>query len=220
MKKVSLFLTLFAMAFGFVSCEEEVATVDVKFYNNGYTEATLTVDGEDKTVAADGMVTFEIEEGAEFTFEGVTQGAKGIEITWGPLNLTAEADETQNSYDIDVAQDYFFLGIAHDKAGEADIDRLVVNKQDDMAKTDEEVYIPQDGVVYDVGYYKALTGNYIYAYHAGTGDFWKEGNFSSEYYFQYPGEINQGVDLYTNDLRLLKKKKATRTSTNKSLLSN
>lgn len=139
MKKVSLLFTLFAMAFGFVSCEIEDPTVDVKFYNKSFTEATITVDGEEKTVAAGQMVIFEVTEATEFSFEAKTAGAKGLELTWGPLNLTADVDESQNSFDVDVSSKYFFLGLTHDKDGEADIDRLVVNSQSSEYKTDEEI---------------------------------------------------------------------------------
>lgn len=194
----------------------------VTFYNNAYTTSEIKVNDQVKEVEADDFVSFEVIPNTEFSFEAKTAGAKGLEITWGPINLTADADESKNSFNVDVSSSYFFLGMKHDKAGEADIDRLVVNTQSAKYKTDEEITLPQDNVTYDVGYYKALSGNTIYAYHANSNDYWKEGTGSNEYYFQYDNEVNQGVDLYTEDLINLKpmKKKSLRISTNKSLLSN
>ena len=204
MKRVNFLFAAILFAVVFSSCEKEKHTVT--FYNNFWTDATVTVNGETKTMPEEGSASFEVEVDMNIDYSISTKGGYGLTISWNadannPIVMGSEDQE----YDVNVPSDYFFLAISHNKPNKPDIDNLKVNYGNATEETNETVSLAYTTDYHMVGYYKAISGCKIRVQAGATADYWMDGSVT-EWGFNFPNQENQAIGLYTEDLDLLKKK--------------
>ena len=167
---------------------------DITFNNHTYTTIDMSInDQANHDIPAGGNHTFHYDYNpGSLAFWGTTSGETntgtqiGLEIilsevvyAWGSISQTV---------DLNISSAYFFMYMSNN--GPDNVGPLYVN-YGTADQTYDNISIPNDGVKYSIGYYKALSGNNIRAYiDAVDYYYWTEG-----VHFTYPGTSNQNLWL-------------------------
>jgi hypothetical protein len=160
----------------------------VTYYNNTYTPIYITINGSNATIPVGGSVTYngtpgDYADGSAYTSGQTGSGSQiGVQISW---NLTGDFPQIgDNEVDINVSSDYFFLRLRN--ASPYNISQEYVNYQL-ASQTFDNVFIPNDGNIYDMGYYKAFSNSNIYLTSA-SGWIWSSGlslDFTSNQHYLF-----------------------------------
>lgn len=157
--------------------DDEISVIDfinvVELYNTTFTDMDITIGGITKTVYPDYSTLFAQIYDYDLPYYAVTSGKTtggtivGEEIEW---------DETLDlsyytSYDLYIGSDFIFIYLTNTSA--YDYSPLVVNAGT-IFETTDNIFIPNDWVTYETGYYDAFYGMEVRAYHDGylTYDSW------------------------------------------------
>lgn len=143
-------------------CEQpDIATIG--FRNMTFTKVYMTIDGIDYTV--DSGTTLTITGGFGDTLKGSasTHGAYGINVPLAPIKVTFPTSSIRY-YDLNVDSTFFFLKVINGNSTVPFLSQVYVNYQQRDEKFDV-VQIPNDGHVFNVGYYRAYNDTHIHIGH-------------------------------------------------------
>lgn len=169
------------------------------FNNPLFTDITIDVTGHStKTAPVGGSATFEYESNPgpiscyAYTNGKTDQGGQiGLKIIWDFDDDVSGLDE--KNYNLIISDTYFFIYMMNN--GSANLSPLCVNYGLSDVTTDD-IVIPNDGVTYRTGYYKAFTNTQVRADLVGTGYYiyWDQGT-----HFTLPWTDNQYTTLYNSN---------------------
>lgn len=137
----------------------------IVYYNNTYTPVYITVNGSQATIPAGESVVFDGTPGDyadvyAYTMGQTSSGTQiGLKISWDfsenfPISGVYETD-------INVSAKYFFLQLKN--SSPFNIGQEYVN--DGLSsETRDDVLLPNDGNVYDMGYYEAFSNTRVATY--------------------------------------------------------
>lgn len=180
-----------------ITTEIEKNIYSISFYNPTFTP--ITINSQNDTTAH-----FVIEPNkyhsfifssnpGSFAYYAKTKG-KSLEHDIIGLNLiwkdTLEVSQLSSPiFDLDISADFFFMQVRNN--GIHSLDKWSVNNGTTQ-QIDDNVNIPNDGNMYNFGYYDALDKTKIFARLVGTNDdaYWANGT-----HFNFPNTINQSVLL-------------------------
>jgi len=174
-------------------------TSSIKFVNNTYTEIVININNNNKTIPIGDNVTFtgipnSSASGWAKTSGKTTSGDQIGELLNWNLNYNYPSAGNNKIVNLDITSTYFFLYIKN--SGTHKLNPLKVNVNL-TSETVDNILIPNDGVKYSIGYYKAFSNTEIRAYKNGDTNnwvFWKHGN-----HFTFPNTNNQKIELLNNN---------------------
>ncbi len=168
------------------------------FNNPLFTDITIEVTGQGtKTAPVGGSATFEYEGNPgsiscyAYTNGKTDQGSQiGLKIVWNIDDDVSGLDE--KNYNLIISDTYFFIYMQNN--GSAYLAPLCVNYGLSDVTTDN-IEIPNNGLTYRTGYYKAFTNTQVRADLVGTGYYiyWDQGT-----HFILPWTDNQYAILYNS----------------------
>jgi len=163
---------------------------DVTFYNPVYTNIYITMDGSTQAIAPGGEVTFYSVPGSSASYYAYTNGTTtsgtqvGVLIEWdNTISLTGGTAY----YNLNVSNDYFFLYIQND--GTHTLTPIYVN-YGSWYETVDYVLVPDNGVKYRLGYYRAFTDTEIRGYYQNATS-----SYTYWYNLNFPWTYNQKLEL-------------------------
>jgi hypothetical protein len=138
---------------------EQGNTASIDFKNRTFTRVYLTLDNVDYTVDSGKTLTITKTYGDSIKGTAYTQGLYGIKVTMAPINVgfPTSATRVQN---LDISADYFFLKVFNNNPTLPNIAQVHVNYLQ-RDQTLDIVQIPNNGFVYNVGYYRYYSDTHI-----------------------------------------------------------
>jgi len=152
---------------------QTASTTTITYTNDTYTPISITANGSTQTIPVGSYVSYTGTTGTSITITASTSGKTsggaviGTIRSWTSTN-TFPASGTLN-IDLDVSADIFYLEIQNNDPTYA-VQGVYVNYGSPYQTFDNNFSIPNNGSIYGVGYYQAITSNEIYflSYPAGT----------------------------------------------------
>ncbi len=133
----------------------------IVYVNNGYTDLNMVVGGATLVVPALSSSSISGPAGSAIQVTSVyTQGSFGEAIDWADFTDYFPTGGDTRTEPFDIAAGYFFLQMKN--VSSYVINSLYVNYQTPAA-THEYPYIPNDGQIYDIGYYDAYSTTDVHA---------------------------------------------------------
>ena len=170
----------------------------LEFNNMVHTPIVITVDSETYTIPVGGTLTLDFEANPGVVPYYATSGGKtssdtdiGLQFEWDlDVDLT---DMDYDFVDLIIGQSYFFL--QYQNNGGINLTPLYVN-YGSADQTMDNIFLPNDNVKYNTGYYRANAGNEIRTYWDDqSGTYW----FSTEgTHYSYPSGNNKLVLITVN----------------------
>ena len=159
----------------FTHCKKDIEallsqTSTITFINPTYTTISISFNGETKTIAPGGSVVFTGDADAYATGTASTSGQTssgsqvGLMMTWSLVKYFPTGGDNINST-LNVGSDYFFLKMANQST--INIQKVYVN-YGTSEQTVDNLLIPNNGVTYSIGYYKAYTNSSVRAENGAT----------------------------------------------------
>jgi hypothetical protein len=175
---------------------EDQPQFTITFNNLVYTDIEVSVSGYGtKTALVNGSAVFNLPGNpGSFTYTAETAGYTsgdtriGELVVWGAtIDVSGKASAT---YNLNVSSTLFFIRMQNN--GTQDLKNLYVN-WGTTAQTEDNITIPNTGLLYRIGYYQAYPNLEVRAYLSdGLGGYvyWTEGD-----HFTLPFTLNQFVNL-------------------------
>ncbi len=180
-----------------IQLDIEKNVYSITFFNPCYTPIAIHQPNGDTTVheiaLADRYNFVMPANPSSFSYKAETHGQSasnmmlGLNIMWDEtLDVSQEVSPI---YDLNISEDFFFMRVRNN--GTYKLDKWSVNNGTQY-QIDDDITIPNDGNIYDFGYYDALSNTKIFARLVGTNDdaYWAQGT-----HFTFPNTINQSVLL-------------------------
>lgn len=165
----------------------------ITFANKSFLPIDITFNGETKVIPYNSNATFTGKAGNRATgtascVNKTVQGDQiGLKMSW---NLDATFPASGNSTtNLNVGTDYFFLQLTN-KSG-TQINKLLVN-YGLQSQTQDNIVIPADSKLYNIGYYRAYNNSNVRAENTSTNSFWSWATLS------LPFTLNQSKSLTAN----------------------
>ncbi|MCW3121624.1 MAG: toll/interleukin receptor protein [Flavipsychrobacter sp.] len=148
---------------------ESAATSYIVYKNNTFTPIVITVNGAGLTIPVGGSVSYSGKFGTDATGTATTSGAAtslgistaggilGLPINWSINNTFPSGDTLRVPLDVGAA--YFFLRLKN--TGSKNIINYYVNKDFTYGEYYNDVTVPNDSKVYEMGYYLAYPGSNV-----------------------------------------------------------
>ncbi len=178
----------------------EKATIDLNIYNNTFTDMTITVNSSTKTIYANDYITIsDLDYYKTISYSAQTSGHTSSGSIIGlPLEWDGTVYLGTQDYDLDlnVGPDFFFLYLTN--SGNNTLSPIYVN-YGLLSETVDYVSLPNNGVKYRVGYYKAFSNGNVRAYNTNNSSsyvYWKQGN-----HYNLPWSNNQSANLSSSSLK-------------------
>ncbi|MCW3121634.1 MAG: toll/interleukin receptor protein [Flavipsychrobacter sp.] len=156
-------------------CQYRAAST-IAYYNNTYTPVYITINGKSATIPVGGSVEYDGTPGNYATGSAYTSGQASNGYTIGQTIYWDFNDYFPQggiqTVDINVSPDYFFLKIQN--YSRYYIDQGYVNYHLSSQYFDN-MYIPNDGYTYDIGYYEAYTNSNVRLETATGSHYWYSG---------------------------------------------
>lgn len=166
----------------------------ITFKNNTQTTVSIEVDGELSTITAGSSMAVEGIIGDDMTYSAETSGKNAVGAQIGLLLLwedTFEVPEDNETINLDVSSQYFFLKIKNSSA--STLQGLYVNYLQTSIQTFENNFsLPTGGSTYNIGYYRANTNTDVRMLNAAQTLFWQ---WEHSVHFTFPFTPNQVVTL-------------------------
>lgn len=150
-----------------------VSATSITYYNNTFTPVYITINGVSTTIPSGGSVIYDGTPGDYATGTASTSGQTssgsriGETIYWDFNDYFPQ--NGMQTVEINVSSDHFFLKLRN--VSGYNIEQVYVN-YGTAAQTFDNVYIPNDGVTYDIGYYQAYTNSNFRLLNASGSHFW------------------------------------------------
>ena len=148
---------------GYTGTYCETHTVSTLTYHNAtFTPIYININGTGGTIPAGGDVTYsgaygDVAAGTASTSGSTTSGTQvGLLISWTLSNTFPAGNQTIN---LNVTSDYFFLKLKNNSV--YNITQVYVN-HGLMSETLDNISVPNTGITYNIGYYRAWTNSNIY----------------------------------------------------------
>jgi hypothetical protein len=164
----------------------------ITFNNATFTEINITFNGLTKIIAVGGTATFSGSPngsaGGQATTYGKTSGGSQIgELIGWTLSYNFPSAGGNSNINLNVTSTYFFLKMRN--SGTQSLNPVYVN-YGLTSQTIDNVTIPNDGITYKLGYYKAFSNGNVRAYRGSSYTYWDHG-----VQYTLPGTNNQSVEL-------------------------
>ncbi len=168
-------------------------TSTITFSNPAFTPIDITFNGQSKTAPVGGNAIFSGSANTQGTGTASTSGKTssgtqvGLLITWNNFTMTFPAAGTNNTSPLNVGNDCFFLKLTNSSSNtipKSIWDQYLQNQ------TLDNVSIPNDGLVYGLGYYKAFTNSNVRAESGNNSWSWTQLNL--------PFTNNQSLTVQAN----------------------
>ncbi len=127
----------------------------ITFDNNSFTTIYMSLNGTSATIPAGGSVVYSGTSGSSAVWSANTSGTYGETVNWGASDLFPTSSN-QLTLSLDVSTDYFFLEVINLHSSYAN--KLYTNFGF-PSQLVENVSIPNDGYIYDIGYYSVYSPN-------------------------------------------------------------
>ena len=153
------------------ACEQSI----IVYVNNAYTPVSITVNNVTGTIPASGFISFSGTAGASATVTASTsvtnQAGKtvGEVVTWS-FTDSFPTNGTKLTVPLNIDTSYFYLKMANADPSDSVV-YVKVNYATPYEKMDS-VLIPNNGLTYVVGYYKAFSTTKVYAAGSYPGTSW------------------------------------------------
>jgi PKD repeat protein len=163
---------------------------DVTFYNPTYTSIYITLNGSTQTILSGSSVTFYSVPGYSASYYAYTNGKTtsgtqvGLLIEWSNI---ISLPGGSLSYNLNITNDYFFLYIKND--GTHTLSPIYVN-YGTWNETIDYVLVPDNGVKYRLGYYRAYSSTEVRGYYDDAPSY-----YTYWYNLNFPWTDNQSVEL-------------------------
>jgi hypothetical protein len=164
----------------------------ITYKNDTFTPVDITVNSSSKTISPGSTTSFSGEpnaaaSGSANTSGKTSQGTQvGLLMSWGfNDNFPASGNKIVN---LDIAGQYFFLRIKNNNATTS-FNKLYVN-YGLVDQTVDNISIPNDGNLYNIGYYKAYSNSNVRAENGNLYWFWSSLNL--------PFSQNQSISIVAN----------------------
>ena len=192
--------------------EDEIVKYDyinvIQFNNVLFTDMDVTVDDVTKTMSPGNSVQFAKIDNTSIPYTAETSGKTtsgtrvGLLLSW---NHTADLT-IGSSWNLKLTSDYIFFYVKNTNSIN-DLTSFYVNWGNSDEQTVDNITIPNDGVQYNTGYYKALSGMEVRAYY---------GDSPSDYiYWKHPTNLTiPGTD---NQYRILNYNKSIKGQSDKAI---
>lgn len=141
-------------------------TSTITFTNPAFTPIDITFNGQTKTAPVGGNAIFSGSENSTGTGTASTSGKTssgtqvGLLLTWNNVTLTFPAAGTNLNSPLNVGSEFFFLKMKNTSSYA--IQKVYVNFGLQNQSVDN-ISIPNDGITYSLGYYKAYTNSNVRA---------------------------------------------------------
>lgn len=141
-------------------------TSTITFTNPVYTPIEITFNGQTKTAPVGGNAVFSGSANTSGTGTASTSGKSssgtqvGLLLTWNNFTMTFPAAGTNLNSPLNVGSEFFFLKMKNTSS--YSLQKVYVN-YGLQSQTVDNVSIPNDGAIYNLGYYKAYTNSNIRA---------------------------------------------------------
>jgi len=191
---VAVFVVIGCSSVFFTSCKKSKTVTEIDFYNNTYTPVTITVNGATSTIPVGSFVAYTGDEGSAVNVTATTanystSGSQiGEQVSWTISDIYPSSSNSPQQDNIDVPSTYFFLKIINQSA--LTIGQVYVN-YGLTAQTLDNILIPNNDNVYDIGYYLAFTNSNVNLISAG-------GSVNWDYNISLPLTINQDYIFTAN----------------------
>lgn len=155
------------------NCQTAVNT-SIVYQNNTFTPVNIVYNGVSQVIPVGGSITYTGAPNSNLTATATTSGTTttgtqiGTLISWN-LSNTFPATGTSTLY-LDVSSSFFFLKIRNTNLNYS-TNTVYVN-YGLTAQTTDYLAIPNNGVVYNTGYYNAYTNTEIYILSYPSGTYW------------------------------------------------
>jgi hypothetical protein len=164
-----------------VDVEIEAGSFEVLFTNEVFTDIHINVTGQDaRTIPVDGSTTYYFSTNpGTLSFYAETAGRTregnliGLNFEWDySYNVSGLETFERN---LIIKGDYFFIYFQNN--GIHDLHEFYVNYGNIVHQTYDNIYLPADGKLYTIGYYRALSQTEIraYWYNTSTYENWIQG---------------------------------------------
>jgi len=181
------------------ACQSACAasTATLTFKNNTFTVMDITFNNITKTIAPSGSTSFSGIPNSSASGTAQTSGRTssgdqvGLLMSWN-LSYTFPASGNA-SINLNVSSDYFFLRMQN--AGSSAMSPIYVN-YGLLSETVDNISIPNNNVLYNLGYYKAWTNTNVRGIRGNSYTYWNQG-----VHFNLPFTINQSATLLNNLLQ-------------------
>lgn len=168
-------ILLFTLLCTFTQCKKAISdlinpTSTIKFINSTYTTIDITFNSETRSILPGGTASFTSNVGSYATGNASTSGKTsigtqvGLLMTWS-LSETFPGSGVTNEVTLDVTSTYFFLKIQNTST--KSIQKVYVN-YGLTNQTIDNISIPNDGVTYFIGYYRAYSNSNVRAENGTT----------------------------------------------------
>jgi hypothetical protein len=141
-------------------------TSTITFTNPAYTPIDITFNGHTKTAPVGGNAVFSGSANSSGTGTASTSGKTtsgtqvGLLLTWNNFTMTFPAAGTNLNSPLNVGSEFFFLKMKNSSS--YSLQKVYVN-YGLQAQSVDNITIPNDGAVYNLGYYKAYTNSNVRA---------------------------------------------------------
>jgi hypothetical protein len=135
----------------------------IEFKNNTTTPIYMEIDGHTDTIRSLSSFNYKGTKNSRVKFKAYTYwtntagGLLGRKLEWN-IDTVVHADGNF-TYPMNIASNYFMLKITNNSS--ADVNFITVNGEDYGNKDEMKIKIPNDGKVYNLGYYKIFTNTKI-----------------------------------------------------------
>jgi hypothetical protein len=167
-------------------------TSTITFKNMAFTPIEISFNGQTKEAPAGGSTVFAGDPGKSITGSAATSGKTtsgtqvGEKLNW-TITTSFPAANKNLDYTLNAGADLFFLKIQNNSS--LSLNKLYVN-YGLTAQTLDNIAIPNDRVVYSLGYYKAYSNSNVRAESGNTYWYWNN--------FTLPYTQNQSITLSAN----------------------
>ncbi|TSJ36610.1 hypothetical protein FO440_22550 [Mucilaginibacter corticis] len=173
------------------SSGNNTATTTINFFNKTFTPISITINGTTQTIATGGKMQYSGKASASASGTASTSGktSQGAQVG-GAINWTINTSFPSAGnldYALNIASDTFFLKIQNNSA--LSITSLYVNYQL-VSQTLDNITIPNDHQIYNLGYYKGYTNSNVRAENGNT--YWSWNSLA------LPFTQNQSITLKAN----------------------
>jgi hypothetical protein len=157
-------------------------TSTITFINPAFTPIDITFNGQAKTAPVGGSAIFTGTANTAGTGTASTSGKTssgtqvGLLLTWNSFTLTFPSAGTNLNSPLNVGGEYFFLKMSNTSG--LTIQKVYVN-YNTVSQTLDNISIPNNGITYNIGYYKAFSNSNVRA-ESGSSDWtWNTLNLTS-----------------------------------------
>ena len=145
------------------SCKKEQQDSSITYVNDTYTPISIRVNGQAQTIPVGGSVSYIAVTGTTANVDASTAGTYGQTYSWSFTDNFPSDANTTITESLDVDASYFYLKAINSYASTTT--QIEVNATL-ASQTVENISIPYDGNIYELGYYQAYGNTTVKAFYS------------------------------------------------------